>query len=76
MFEVKLFFHQNPKEMESKRLKPIIGVGVIILLIYAFYNALPMLVAFTSNILVLSGFLVFGIIGLIAIFYFIRWLFK
>lgn len=60
----------------SKGVKIAIGAGIILFAVYLLYTALPMLIVLAGNILYLSGFLIFVILGIYAFTRLIKWMFK
>ncbi len=51
-------------------------IGLVVIGFYFLYMALPFLISLTSNIVYLSGSLIFVIIALVAIYKLIKWFFN
>jgi hypothetical protein len=60
----------------NKFIKIAVGLGIIFFALYMLYMALPYLIAFAANIIYLSGFIIFVIIGIYAFTRLIKWMFK
>jgi len=53
-----------------------IGIGILLFVTYLFYLALPSLLMLASNIIYLSGAIVFVIVCIYAFFRLIKWMSK
>ena len=60
----------------TKGTKIAIGFGIILFAVYMLYMALPFLIAMASNILYLSGVLIFVIVGIYAFIHLGKWMSK